>query len=72
MRWTDTTFGMRSIIALLLIAMLASGCATTGPAEVCAGWKPIRLDAQSVEGITDRDAEAILAHNEFGQRVRCW
>lgn len=52
--------------------MLASGCATTGPAEVCAGWKPIRLDAQSVEGLTDRDAEAILGHNEFGKRIRCW
>ena len=65
-------FATRSRIALLLIATLASGCATTGPAEVCAGWKAIRLDEESIDGLTDRDAEAILAHNEFGRSIKCW
>ncbi len=57
---------------MLLIAMLASGCATTGQDNFCAGWKPIRLDESSIDGLTDRDAEAILAHNEFGRSVKCW
>lgn len=56
----------------LLMTVLVSGCVTTGPAEVCAGWKPILLDTQSINGLTERDAQSILAHNEFGQEIRCW
>ena len=55
---------MKWITVLLLSVTLASACTTTGSAS-CAGWKPIRLDAQSIDGMTDRDARDILAHNEF-------
>jgi hypothetical protein len=53
----------------LALATLASGCVPTGNAN-CAGWKPIRLDPQSIDGLTERDAREILSHNEFGL-ARC-
>lgn len=55
--------------------MLASGCATIGGADretACAGWRPIRLDAESIAGLSDRDAQAILEHNEYGRQLGCW
>jgi hypothetical protein len=57
---------------LLVSAMLFSGCAMTGSGNACAGWKPIRLDAQTIDGMTEMDARAILAHNEFGLARGCW
>lgn len=59
-------------ISALLVAVLVSGCTTTGPAPDCAGWRPIRLDAASIDGLTDQDAAAILAHNLQGQSQGCW
>ncbi len=55
----------------LAVATLASGCVQTG-ANSCAGWKPIRLADQSIDGLTDQDAAEILAHNEFGAKVCGW
>lgn len=61
---------MKLTLTLLLVT-LVTGCAMTGPAtDPCAGWKPIRLDAASIDGLTERDAQAVLAHNLFG-RSRC-
>ena len=62
-------------LSLLIPIMLASGCASIGGADretACAGWRPIRLDPESVEALTDRDALAVLEHNEFGRRAGCW
>lgn len=44
----------------------------TGRGDPCAGWQAIRLDAASIDGLTDADARAILAHNEFGLARGCW
>lgn len=44
----------------------------TGNGNACAGWEPIRLDAASIDGLTERDARAILAQNEFGVARGCW
>lgn len=60
---------MKWKIALLLSATLLIGCVETGSVN-CAGWKPLRLDAQSIDGLTERDAADILAHNEFW-RAQC-
>jgi hypothetical protein len=57
---------------LLVSLTLASGCTTTGPSDLCAGWKPIRLAAVSIDGLTDQDAGEVLAHNEFGRARGCW
>ena len=57
---------------MLMIALLGSGCAMTGNGNACAGWEPIRLDAASIDGLTERDALSILAHNEFGLARGCW
>ena len=62
---------MKLKIALLLSLTLISGCVTAG-ANSCAGWKPIRLAPQSIDGLTDQDAAEILAHNEFGLERGCW
>ncbi len=52
--------------------MLVSGCVMTGPNDACAGWKPIILNPQSIDGLTDQDAGEILAHNRFGEERGCW
>jgi hypothetical protein len=59
---------MKLIVMLLVVAILSSGCVPNG----CAGWKPIILDGVSVDYLTDRDADDILAHNLFGQKQGCW
>ena len=38
----------------------------------CAGWRAIPLDAASIDGLTDRDAAAVLAHNLYGRERGCW
>lgn len=57
---------------MLLLVALLTACTETSSGSNCAGWRAIRLDAQSIDGLTDRDAEAILAHNIRGQRGGCW
>jgi hypothetical protein len=56
---------------MLTLALLLTGCVTNGGAD-CAGWKAIRLDGASINGLTERDARDILAHNEFGEARGCW
>lgn len=64
---------MRLSVMFLSAAVLVTACAQTGSAPSnCAGWRPIVLDAASIDGLTDRDAESILAHNLFGREVGCW
>jgi len=63
---------MKSITGLIVTALLLTGCVSAGGGTNCAGWDVIRLDAQSVDGLTERDARAILAHNEYGLARRCW
>ena len=62
---------MKWTLTLLLPLTLASACVTTGSAD-CAGWRQIRMDAASIDGLTDQDARAVLAHNEFGKARGCW
>jgi len=62
---------MKLITGLLLMLTLSSGCATIGTgSNSCAGFKPILLERASIDGMTQTDARAVLAHNEFG-RARC-
>jgi len=63
--------GTKLTIALLLSVTLSASCTMTGGSS-CAGWEPLRLDAASIDGLTDRDARGILAHNEFGRARGCW
>lgn len=61
-RWTLTL--------LALTTLSVSGCAGSGPATDCAGFRPIlpsRADA-----LTRPTEDAILAHNETGERLGCW
>ena len=63
--------GMKLTTVLLVSGMLVTSCAPTGGSS-CAGWAAIRLDAASIDGLTDLDARAVLAHNEFGKARGCW
>lgn len=36
----------------------------------CAGWDPINPSRKDV--LTDGTAKQIVAHNEFGEKQRCW
>lgn len=60
------------LMKTLPVVLLLSGCVETGAATDCAGWRPIRLEAASIDGLTPRDAEAVLAHNIFGHQRGCW
>lgn len=72
MQLKATNSAMKWTIALLVSGTLVSGCATTGGGSACAGWKPIRMSAESVDGLTLPDAQDILAHNEYGVARGCW
>jgi len=52
--------------------MLLMSCGVTGPNDACAGWKALRMDAASIDGLTEHDAAAVLAHNRFGRALGCW
>jgi hypothetical protein len=67
-----TTFGTKWKTVSLVSVMLVSACGATGPSNACAGWKPITLATQSIDGLTDQDAQEILAHNLFGRERGCW
>ena len=68
----DMFFGTKWRIVLLVSLTLLPACEKTGPSDACAGWKPIILAGQSIDGLTDQDAQEILTHNVFGQERGCW
>lgn len=72
MQWKAMCFGTKSRTALLVSAMLVSACDPIGQSDACAGWKPIILAGQSVDGLTDQDAQEILIHNVYGAERGCW
>lgn len=53
------------------VAMLVTACDRPG-GNSCAGWWPIELAEQSIAGLTDQDAQEILAHNNQGRRICGW
>lgn len=57
---------------LLVSVMLVSACDPIGQSDACAGWKPITLAPQSINGLTDQDAQEILTHNVYGRDRGCW
>lgn len=67
-----TSFGTKWRTALLGSVMLVSGCDLIGQSDACAGWKPIILAEQSVDGLSDQDAQEILTHNVYGRERGCW
>ena len=57
---------------MLVSLTLLPACGKTGPSDACAGWKPIVLADQSIDGLTDQDAQEVLTHNVYGQKRGCW
>ena len=59
--------------SLMLLASCAGvGVATSDPATVCAGWRPILLSDAALAALDAQDGAAVLAHNLFGERIGCW
>ncbi len=59
--------------ALILIAALTAGCATTAPLHLrgdCDWAEPIRPSREDV--LTDGTLAQIVAHNEIGERLCGW
>lgn len=49
--------------AIYLTTSVVAGCAT-GPANDCEWAEPIRPSAASVEAMSDKTVQRVLAHNE--------
>ena len=61
----------KTLILCAAPAMLAS-CA---PNDGCAGWRPVRASAETVDYLAENDPvtlKAMIAHQEFGQSQGCW
>ena len=62
------------IMILLGVLGVPVSCAPTDKTG-CAGWRPIRLDDQSVDYLAANDPktlEGLIAHHEMGKSMRCW
>lgn len=56
---------------LMLLAMLLSGCVTTGRADsFCAIAQPIYMDRDDI--VSERTAQQILGHNLVGRALCSW
>lgn len=61
------------LILLSVPAVLASCAPTTS--DGCAGWRPVRVSAETLDYLAQNDAEtlkALIAHQETGQARGCW
>ncbi len=58
---------------LILAAIVAAlvGC-TTAAGGFCAVASPMRLSASAVDGLSDHEARALLAHNRKGEKLCGW
>ncbi|TGT71065.1 hypothetical protein EN802_19200 [bacterium M00.F.Ca.ET.159.01.1.1] len=60
----------KGLIVVVAVAAIA-GC-TTAKGGFCAVASPMRLSAQTVEALSDREARALLAHNRKGEKLCGW
>jgi hypothetical protein len=61
----------KTLTLLTALGALAS-CA---PNDGCAGWRPVRASAETVDYLAAHDPitlKAMIAHEEFGQAQGCW
>ena len=64
---------IRKLTSFLALTPLAL-CATLNT-DACAGWRPIRASAETVDYMASHDPaaiKAIIAHAEFGRSQHCW
>lgn len=64
----------KTLILLAALGGLAS-CVQTATPDACAGWKPVRVSAASLDHLAAHDPQALAAlisHHEFGQSQGCW
>jgi len=59
------------MVKVLMLSLALAGCTTTG-GSFCAVEHPIRPTQAEVAVLSDASVNAILAHNEKGQRLCGW
>lgn len=64
------TFAKALTSVPVLCLTLVSSCGMTGASDPCTGFKPLILETSSIDGLTDQDAEEVLAHNLYW-KSRC-
>jgi hypothetical protein len=69
-RLTMTGIIIRLLFGASILALM-SGCQTDG-ASACDGWRKITLTKHDAAVISDKLANGLLAHNEFGRKIGCW
>ncbi|SCB16553.1 hypothetical protein GA0061100_102630 [Rhizobium hainanense] len=66
---------IRSLLLMLPLCALISGCQTPTPQNACDGWQKLTPSLATSVAIlqTDRPfANQVAAHNKFGQQQKCW
>jgi hypothetical protein len=59
------------MVKVLMLSLILAGCTTTG-GSFCTVEHPIRPSQAEVATLSDASVNAILAHNEKGQRLCGW
>jgi hypothetical protein len=60
---------------LLIAPAVLASCVTTAPSDGCAGWRPVRISAETLDYLVANDAQtlkALIAHQETGKARGCW
>jgi hypothetical protein len=63
------------ILTLCAAPMILASCVASGPSDGCAGWRPVRMSAATVDYLAQNDPEtlkALIAHQETGKARGCW
>jgi len=56
-------------------ALTALASCATPNTDGCAGWRPVRASAETVDYLAAHDPvtlKAMIAHQEFGKAQGCW
>ncbi|RWE26653.1 MAG: hypothetical protein EOS41_05850 [Mesorhizobium sp.] len=57
---------------LILAALIALAGCTTAKGGFCSVSSPIRLSANAVDALSDKEARTVLAHNRKGEKLCGW
>jgi hypothetical protein len=63
------------MLILLTAPVALASCVASGPSDGCAGWRPVRVSAATVDYLAQNDPEtlkALIAHQETGKARGCW
>lgn len=65
----------KSLLLMLPLCALISGCQTQNASNACAGWAMLSPNLDSSVYIATKDrafANQVASHNKHGKQVGCW